>query len=175
MRSLFAFVLCLLTVSAVAQNAPITTQTFSFNAQAISLPGNKGTFAGTDAGLTFSPTQNLSFEEANLLSSDARMTDFLGLAEYDFPFVSKWINNQTPSLSGFRLRVGVRAGAGVSRVKDAFGNVQQHYSALAQGTFSYSLDSGGTWQLGGHFGALRAPYFAKGWTPVVEFGPQFHF
>lgn len=169
-------VLCLLLVAPVfAQNAPIPTKTFSFQANAISLAGTRGTFAGTDAGVQFAPTPNFSLQEANILSSDAKLTAFMGLAEYDFPYLSMKLNNVSPNVSGFRLKFGIRAGAGIDRIKDALGNVAQHYSALAQGTFSYSFDNGGTYQFGANVGMARFPGYAKGWTPVAEIGPQFHF
>lgn len=158
-----------------AQNSPIPTKTFSFQANAVSLAGTRGTFAGTDAGVQFAPTPNFSLQEANILSSDAKLSAFLGLAEYDFPYLSLKLNNASPNVSGFRLKFGIRAGAGIDRIKDALGNVAQHYSALAQGTFSYSFDSGGTYQFGANVGMARFPGYAKGWTPVAEIGPQFHF
>ena len=171
----FAFVFVLVSAVAFGQNAPIPTKTFSFNAAPISLPGARGTFVGTDAGVEFTPTQNFGLGETNVLSSDGRMNFFGGGASYSFPVLSKYINNKTPQISGFRFRLGVRSFVGIDRVKDASGVVEQHWSAIAQGTFAYSIDSGGTWQMGANVGAARFPGYSKGWTPVVELGPQFHF
>lgn len=168
-------VLLVLSAAGFAQNAQIPTKTFSFQANAIGLAGNRGTFAGMDAGVQFSPTPNFSLQEGNIVSSDAKLSSYMGLVEYDFPYLSLKANNAMPTLSGFRLKFGVRAGAGIDRVKDALGVVKQYYAALAQGTFSYSFDAGSTWQLGANVGMARFPGYAKGWTPVAEVGPSFHF
>jgi hypothetical protein len=164
-----------LALGAFAQNAPIPTQTFSFNAAPIDLPGSKGTFVGTDAGLTFSPTPNLDAAEHNIVSSDGRLSSFLGGVNYRFPAVSLKANNLMPGVSGFRMLFGLGASVGIDRVKDASGVVQQHYAALAQATFSYALTTSGNWQWGANVGLARFPGYAKGWTPVLEVGPQFHF
>jgi hypothetical protein len=163
-----------LAMCCLAQNAPIPTKTFNFNAAPISLPGARGTFVGTDAGVLFTPTQNFGLGETNILSSDGRLAFFGGGAEYSFGVLSKYINNHT-NVSGFRIRIGARAYAGVDRVKDAAGVVAQHWGGLAQGTFAYSLDTGGSWQMGANIGMARFPGYAKGWEPVVELGPSFHF
>lgn len=165
----------LLAVSALAQNAPLPTQTFSFTASSIALPGNKGTFVGTDAGVTFSPTQNFSIADHNILSSDGRLSYFGAGPDYQLPQLSLKANNAMPSLSGFRFLFSVGGSFGVARVKDTFGNVTQHYGEELHGAFNYSLNSGGTWQLDVRAGAIRAPYYANGWFPQVAFGPSFHF
>jgi hypothetical protein len=171
----FAFVFVLVSAVAFGQNAPIPTKTFSFNANAISLPGDRGTFVGTDAGLEFTPTQNFALGETNILSSDGRVNFFGGGAAYSFPILSKYINDKTPTISGFRFRLGLRAFVGVDRVKDATGSVAQHWGEVAQATFAYSLNSGGTWNMGANVGVARFPGYAKGVTPIVELGPAFRF
>lgn len=174
-RVIAVMILFVLAIGCFAQNAPIPTKTFSFNAAPISLPGGRGTFVGTDAGVEFNPTQNFALAETNVVSSDAKLSFYGGGAEYNFAVLSKYINNHTPIISGFRFRIGARAFLGAARVKDAAGNVAQHYGAIAQGTFKYSLDAGGTWQMGANIGAARFPEYARGWIPVVELGPSFHF
>lgn len=160
---------------AFAQNAPLPTSTFSFNASPMSLPGAKGTFVGTDAGVTFSPTANFDLAEHNIVSSDGKLSSFMGGVSYRLPALSLKANNMMPTVSGFRLLFGVSALVGIDRVKDVLGNTRQHYSALALATFSYALNSTATWQFGGNVGMARFPGFATGWTPVLEVGPQFHF
>lgn len=174
MKSLFAFLLLAASIG-FAQNSAIPTQPFSFSYSAISLPGSKGTFVGSDAGVTFSPTQNFSIADHNILSSDGKLAYFGAGPDYQLPKISLKANNAMPALSGFRFLFSVGGSFGVARVKDAFGNVAQHYGEEAHGAFNYSLDGGGTWQLGIRAGAVRAPYYAKGWFPEVAFGPSFHF
>jgi hypothetical protein len=172
----FLISFALLTAACFAQNAPIPTKTFSFNAAPISLPGARGTFVGTDAGVEFTPTQNFGIGETNILSSDGKMSFFGGGASYNVAVLSKYINNKTPIISGFRFRIGARAFVGVDRVKDPVSAVvAQHWGAVAQGTLNYSMDSGGTWQMGANVGAARFPGYSKGWSPVIELGPSFHF
>lgn len=162
-------ILFVLVCSAVAQNSTIQTQTFSFNAAPISL-GYDGTFVGTDVGLSFSPTQNFSLFETNMLSSDAHFHFYAGGIGYQIPYLSKWINDRTPKVSGFRLLFGLRGALG--QAETAAGN---HVGALIQGTVNYSFDSGGHYQMGAQVGAARFPGFSKGWTSVVELGPSLHF
>ena len=166
------FVCLLLVLPLFGQNQPLPTSTFSFAAAPIGLVSANGSFIGTDAGLQFSPTPNFSLQSANILSSDARSANFLALAGYNIAPLSRKLNNLMPKVSGFRINIGVRGGAGVSRQSDAAGNVKQSVGILAQGTFSYSLDSGGTWQFGGNFGAGK---FGGQWQKVFEAGPSLHF
>lgn len=163
-----------LALCAFAQNSPIPTHTFNLNASPISLPGDKGTFVGTDAGIAISFSQNFALAQTNIMSSTGKLAFFGGGAEYSAPVLSRWINDHS-QLSGFRLRLGVRAFAGVARVKNDLGTVAQHWGGMAQGTFAYSFDSGAHYQFGANVGMARFPGYAKGWTPVVEVGPQFHF
>lgn len=174
-RTILFAVFILLAVAGFAQNAPIPTQPFSFNASAISLPGSQGTFIGTDAGVTFSPTQNFSVSDHNILSSDGRVAYFGAGPDYNLPVISLKANNAMPALSGFRMLFSLGGSAGVSRVKDSTGSVNQHYGAEFHGAFSYALSSAGAWQLGVRGGAARLPYYASGWTKFFEFGPSFHF
>jgi hypothetical protein len=164
-----------LALPVLAQNAPLPTQTFAFTDSAVSLPGIKGTFVGNDAGVTFSPTPNFDLAEHNIVSSDAKLSAFMGGVNYRFPVLSLGLNNAMPDVSGFRLLFGLSAAAGIDRVKDDAGNVAQHYAFLAKATFSYAMGSTGAWQMGANVGMARFPGFAKGWTPVVEVGPSFQF
>ena len=171
-----AFALLILSATlGLAQNAPIPTQTFAFTDSAIDLPGAKGTFVGNDAGVTFSPTPNFDLAEHNIISSDAKLSAYMGGVNYRFPVLSLKLNNMTPEVSGFRMLFGLSAAAGIDRVKDPAGNVAQHYAFLAKATFSYALSASGSWQLGANVGMARFPGYAKGWTPVLEVGPQWHF
>lgn len=173
----FALVLlvCSLSAAAFAQNAPLPTSTFSFNASPMSLPGNRGTFVGTDLGMTFNPTPNFDFQSHNLLSSDGKLSSFLAGAHYNLPALSLKANNLMPTVSGFRLLFGVSALVGVDRVKDLAGNTRQHYAGMALATLAYSFNTAGTWQFGANVGMARLPGYATGWTPVVEAGPKFGF
>lgn len=165
-----------LSIACLAQNAPMPSQNFSITTSPISLPGNRGTFAGTDSGVTFNPTPNFDLANHNILSSDGKLSAFYGGADYTIVQLSKWMNDKMPKVSGFRLQPGIGAYFGVSRVKPGISSiVEQHYSALVNGKIAYSLDSGNHWQAAFTVGALRAPYYAKGWVPVVSVPFSYHF
>jgi hypothetical protein len=165
----------LLSVAAFCQNAPIPTHTFSISASPIALPGNAGTFVGTDSGaaVNFTPAFDLAFH--NILSSDAKLSTFMGGADYACYRCSKWLNDKMPTISGFRLLPSIGGAFGVDRVKDAAGNSFQHYSGEAYGSIAYSFDSGGTYTMAARIGAMRAPGYANGWVPVVSVPFSVHF
>ena len=155
--------------AAAAQNAPLPTQTFSFQGAPISLPGYNGTFVGTDAGMNFWATPNFALSETNIVSSDAKFKFFAGGAATQFPYLSKWLNDRT-TYSGFRVIFGLRGYVGSAQSAQG-----DHIGAMIQGTINYSLDSGGHYQLGANIGAARFPGFASGWTSVIEIGPKYSF
>lgn len=173
--TLILAVILVLALGAFGQNAPIPTQTFSFSASAIALPGSNGTFAGTDAGVSFAPTQNLSIAQHSILSADGGMDYFGGGLDYALPQISLKANNVMPVVSGFRMLFSLGGSMGVARVKATSGNTLQHYGADLHGAFNYALSSTGAWQLGVRGGAMRLPYYGTGWTKFFEFGPSFHF
>jgi hypothetical protein len=173
--AMFAMLVTLMAVGCWAQNAPIPTQTFSFSASAIALPGGRGTFAGTDAGVSFNPTQNLSIAQHSILSADGGADYFGGGVDYALPQISLKANNVMPIVSGFRMLFSVGGSMGVARVKNASGTTLQHYGADFHGAFNYALSSTGAWQLGVRGGAMRLPYYERGWTKFFELGPSFHF
>lgn len=175
MKYLFTSILILAAVSAFAQNSPIPTQTFSFTDAPIALPGTKGTFAGSDMGASVAFTQNFSAAYHSIVSSDAKLSTFGGGVDYALPVISLKANNAMPNLSGFRFLFSVGGSGGLARVKDAAGNIAQHYTEEAHVSFSYALSTNGAWQLGARVGMARFPGFASGWVPVVSVPFQFHF
>ena len=175
MKKTFLIVFALV-CAAVAQNSPLPTHTFTLTTSAISLPGDRGTFVGTDSGVAVSFTDRFDLAQTNIMSSDGKLNFFGGGAAYSFPVLSRYFNDKSPTISGFRVKLGIRAFAGVDRVKDPITAVtQQHWAEMVQGVFAYSLDSAATWTLGANVGMARFPGYAKGWTPIVEVGPSFHF
>lgn len=172
----FAFILILALAVAVpmhAQNAPIPTMPFSFTANALALPSGTS-FAGTDAGITYSPTQNFTISDHNILSGDGLLNYFGGGVDYTFQPVSLNINNSAPSMSGFRLLFSAGGSLGQARVNLASGTVA-HWGEELHGSVSYALSSSGTWQLAFRAGAGRFPYYHNGWMPIIQCGPSFHF
>jgi hypothetical protein len=170
----FAILLVFVCPLAVGQNAPIPTLPFSFTATAVTLPGAKASFVGTDAGVSFQPNEYVSFSEHNILSTDSRLQFFGGGIDYFFPAISLKINNMDPNLSGFRMLVSIGVTFGDARVNLGSTTVA-HWGEDFHASFSYALTSSSAWQMGIRAGAARYPYFSSGWVPVIEGGPKFSF
>lgn len=161
--------------AAFAQNAPIPTLPFSFTANAVSLPGAGKTFAGVDAGVQFFPTQKLAIAQHNIVSADGSLNYFGAGLDYSLPVISLGINNMEPTLSGFRFLFSVGGSAGTARATIGSAPTVQHVGGELHGSFSYSLTSTGSWQLGFRAGAARFPGYQSGWTPLITIGPSFKF
>jgi hypothetical protein len=167
------FVILALALGSFAQNAPIPTLPFSFTASALALPSGTS-FAGTDAGITFSPTQNLSISDHNIISGDGVLNYFGGGVDYALPVISLNINNSAPNMSGFRLLFSVGGSVGQARVNLASGT-QAHWGEEFHGSMSYALTATGAWQMGFRAGVGRFPYYHTGVMPIISLGPSFHF
>jgi hypothetical protein len=164
-KVIIALLLC---SAAFAQNAPIPTQTFSFTASPITLPGyGKNIFTGADMGAVYSVSQNFSLENTNIVSTDGKFTFLAGGVGVKFPQISKFLNNRSTTQSGFRLLFGIRALAGEAM------SSSNHVGVLLQGSVDYSLDSAATWTVGAKIGGARFPGYSGGWVSVVELGPTF--
>ena len=177
MRNAFAVAALLLGLAfpALAQTpAPPPVTTFSLTSTALALPGGKSTFAGTDAGMTFTPTPNFDLREDNIVAPSGNFLGFYGGFNYRLPVLSTKLNNVSPNLNGYRFQFYITGSAGVDRITDAAGNARQHYSFLAGGGVQYDLTSSGTWTLGAEVRYAKLPGLINN-TAIVTFGPQFHF
>jgi hypothetical protein len=167
MKSLFAFVLALVSVAAVAQSSSPSNQTsFSLSAQAMSLSAKTGAIPATDIGGTFKVTSNLSLRSDNLIA--ANTTGYFGGMQYFLPsakFLAK--TNFDPAAFQFY----VTASGGEVRTTGF-----QHPGFLAGGGINY--DPTGS----GHFTvnlievrAARLPYVSAGVVPLVSAGIKLGF
>lgn len=116
--------------------------TFSLSAQAIALPGNKQTVAGTVIGGTFAITKNFSLREDNVLSPAANLQAYLGGVQYALPILSTKLNNVSSTLNGNLLQFYVTASVGVDHISSS-GNDVQHYAFLGGGGINYDPTGSG--------------------------------
>lgn len=171
MKKLALVITLLFAVSLFAQNAPLPTQTWSTNFAPVSIPGLGQTFAGTIADLGIAPTPNSVVAlETIQAPSAANFAGFYGAGyRYQINAFSKWLNDLSPNLSGYRFQFTVLGSAGAVVV--ANGN---HFAATAGGRVDYALSSTGSWTLGVEVRAVRLPYVVQGWKPAVSLGPAIH-
>jgi len=167
-KKLALAVTLLFAVSLVAQNAPVPTQTWSTTFAPISVPGLGQTFAGTIADVGIAPTPNSAVSLETIQAPSApNFSGFYGANyRYQINAVSKWLNDISPNLSGYRFQVNVLGSAG--SVVATNGN---HFGATAGFRVDYLLSSTGTWTLGAEVRAVRLPYVMAGWKPAVSLGP----
>src|SRR5258708_17099702 len=126
-----------------AAQVPAPSDTFSMDAQAISLPGGKQTAAGTVVGGTFAITQNFALRSDNLIAPGANLSAYLGGFNYNLPVLSRKLNNMSPNLDGSRFQFYITASVGVDRLSPASGDVRQHYAALVGGGVRYDASGSG--------------------------------
>ncbi len=162
-----------------AQVAPSTptfaVQTFSASANALALPGNKETMAGTLTGFTVQITQNLYLRNTNFLAPGSNGSGYFGGVDYTITPFSKWLNNISPNLSGYNFQLQVTASAGVDRVTPpGSANVAQHYAFLAGGRLNYAIAGSKTFGLGIEVQYAKLPGIANN-TAIVSVGPTIHF
>lgn len=152
--------------------------TFALNAQPIALPAGGQTVAGSISGLSFSPVPNVDLREDNIVVSTpaAQGTSmaFFGGFNYRVLELSRFLQNASPTLNGYRFQFYVTGSAGVDRVTDAAGNTRQHYAFLGGGGISYLINASGSWQIGVEVRYAKLPGIANN-TAIVGVGPSFHF
>lgn len=156
---------------ALAQNAPLATSNFTTNFTALNLPGKSTTFVGTavDLGVSFTPGSNL-FLETVQAPTVAGYQGYYGPGfGYQLNGLSKWINNISPNLSGYKFRFTVTASGGIARIST--GN---HVAGNARFRTEYSLGSTGIYNMLFEIGAGRL-YTAPGWQPLFAAGGALHF
>lgn len=165
------FAVLALSLSAFAQNAPLTTSTFTTNFTALTLPGNHSTFVGTvgDVGLNVSPTASVYLETVQA-PSVTNYNGFYGAgASYQINALSTFINNHAPSLSGYKFRFTILGSGGIADVAAA-----RHVAGNLRFRTEYAVTSGGLYNLLFEVGAGRL-YTSPGWAPMFAAGGAFHF
>lgn len=174
----FFLLLCCATLASAQTAPPLATNTFSMTGQPVALPAGGSTVAGSISGLTFSPTPNFDLREDNLVvatpAAQGTSLGFFGGFNYRVLDLSKYLNNVSPNLNGYRFNFYVTASAGVDRITDAAGNTRQHYAFLGGGGISYDLNQSGSWQMGVEIRYAKLPGIANN-TAIVSLGPSFHF
>lgn len=165
-----------MSMGAHAQNVAVAAPTFTFNVTAapISLPGNRTTVAGLEAGLGVVITPNVQFISDNLAAPGNNFSLY-GFGEVQhFPKLSTWINNKSANLSGTQLDFYLKTVIGVDRVADSSGRTYNHFAVMAGPGFNYKVAGSNTFTLGVEVKYLKAPGFANN-TLVIEAGPAIHF
>lgn len=154
---------------APAPVAPVVvqaTQSFSFTANAIALPGKSQTVAAAVVGGTFAITDKFSLRQDNIVANSTAMNGYYGGFQYELPQLSSKLNNVSV-FDASQFHFYVTASAGIDHVGSA-----QHYSFLAGGGVNY-----GTGKLTYNLAELRlliAPGFANK-VPLFSSGIKFSF
>lgn len=156
-----------LCVAAFPQSAPVTQQ-FSLNTSAITLPGGVNSIAGTDSGLTYTPSSNFDLLDRNLLTTDNKLQYFAGGETYRFPELSKWFNNKSTNTNFLRVQLFETASFGVARV-----NSVNHYGFTAGIGANYMLNNSGSWNFGGSGEYAQFPGYPS--HVIVKLGVTFRF
>lgn len=178
MRKLFLLLAFIgfLAVPANCQTTPspaFSTQTFSFQANAVALPGGKSTLAAALTGETLQVTTNFGLRQTNLVGSG--VTAFYGGIDYTVAPFSKWLDNLSPTLDGYNFQLQLTGSAGVDRVTPAGSTtIAQHYSFLAGGRLSYAIAGSNIWGLVADIEYAKLPGLANN-TVIVSVGPTINF
>lgn len=174
MKSRILTLLCLIasfTVPAFSQSAPPAqpvTQQWSLTTSAVALPGGKTSIAGTDSGISFTPSANFDIFDRNLLSNDGSLKYFAGGVTYRLPIISTKLNNMASNTDFLRFQFAPTASFGIAQV-----NGVNHYGFTAGARVDYMLNASGSWTFGGKGEYAHFPgYDGKA---IVELNAAFHF
>jgi len=152
-----------------------STQAFSFQANAIALPGGKQTTAGALTGATLQITQNFDLRQTDFVATGSNISAFFGGVDYTIAPFSKWLDNISPNLDGYNFQLQATASMGVDRVTPAGStNIAEHYAFLAGGRLSYAIAGSNTWGLVADIEYAKLPGLANN-TVIVSVGPTIHF
>lgn len=162
---------------ASAQTPTPAVDTFSTTLSAVNLPGSNGsTLAGTLAGFTYKVTPDFALKQTNLLSSGAATNGFYGGGDYTLPFLSKKLNNMSPTTNGYDFQFQITGSVGVLRVTMPTGQVNQHWSAMFGGRVNYAIKGSKTFSLGLEVQDLYASRdLPKKNNLLIALGPSIHF
>lgn len=179
MKRLSFVLLLLLGCAAVSRGQTPTpaVSTFSTTLSAVNLPGSNGsTLAGSLAGFSYRVTPDFALTQTNLISSGAQTNGFFGGGDYTLSFLSKKLNNMSPTTNGYDFQFQLAGSAGALRVTQPTGAVAQHWGALFGGRVNYAIKGSKTFSLGVEVQDL----YAGGGLPhrnnlLVALGPAIHF
>lgn len=136
----------------VATPAP-ASQVFNVTSMAASLPGNKSTVVANISEASFAVHPYLDLKASSLMfaSNTGAAVDgaWGGGGNINIPAFSSWLNNTSPTINGFQLKLTLPFSLLDEKVTDSLGNVKYHLG----GTFGirpyYSLDKGQNYKLAG--------------------------
>lgn len=133
--------------------AQTNTQVFNVTSMAASLPGNKSTVVANISEASFAVHPYLDLKASSLMfSSDTGAAvdgAWGGGANINIPAFSTWVNNSSPTVNGFRLKLTLPLSILDEKVTDALGNVKYHLGGTGGVRAFYSLDQGQNYKLGG--------------------------
>ena len=144
------------------------TQQWSLQTSAVALPGGKSSIAGTDSGITFTPTSNFDIFDRNIISTDGTLKFFGGGFDYYLPALSVKLNNEATNTNFLRVRFAPTGSVGIAQIAGV-----NHYGFTAGFRADYMLTSTGTWTLGAKGEYVHFPEFAG--KALVEVNASFHF
>lgn len=172
LKKLFALGIILVVSTLGFAQAPsaFPSTTVSFNLSPISLPGAKTSVAGAETDVLLGITPNNVIGETSLISGNY---SFIG-GRYNriIPQFSKWLDNVSPTLSGYSFQLGLTASLGVVRTPFSVGQNQSHWGERAGVFLNYAVN--GTFGLGFETQWTNLPGYAHS-TYSIAFGPNFHF
>lgn len=173
----FALLVLATTLSAQTPTPTPAIDTFSTTLSAVNLPGSAGgTMAGTLAGFNYKVTPDFALKQTNLISSGALTNGFYGGGDYTLSFLSRKLNNMSPTTNGYDFQFQLTGSVGALRVSQPTGTVIQSWSALFGGRVNYAMKGSRTFSL-----ALEVQdlYASKGLPHknnlLVALGPAIHF
>lgn len=150
------------------------SSTFSLSAQAIALPGNHQTVAGTIVGAKFGLSSNLALRSDNLLVPASDLQGYFGGFDYVLPAISNKIQNTSSTLDGNHLQIYLTASAGIDRIAPAVGPSFQHYAFLAGGGLRYDPMGSKNFSINVEVRYAKLPGYANS-TVIVAASPTLRF
>lgn len=141
---------------AMAQTpAPAPQPIFSISQQAVGIRIGGQTVVGSDSIGSFNVTKNVQLQSDNLLAPANNYQGYFGGVKYHLSF----LDNQLAKTNLSSIKPYVHAALGVVRNVPATGSAQQHYGAMVDSGFDYSVNN--TLSFGPRVGWLNSPGFGR--------------
>ena len=162
MKRIAVLAVALMALSLPAWGQAPQLQTFTVTSMAGSFPGGKSAVVAniTEPTITFS--QYLDVKAESLLAASTASSGMDGYwgggGNINLPKFSTAVNNASPTINGFTLKLSIPFSVGDAKVTDASGNSRYHLGWTAGGRLFYSLDKGQTYNLGGGAEYSGIPY-----------------
>jgi hypothetical protein len=152
--------------------AQTASTTYTFALAPVSVPGLGQTVAGTEAIVAVQISNSVSLGETNIIAPGNNFQYFGGRGFYQIDWLSKKLNNISPTLNGLQFQFIPTLSVGVGRITAPV--TQQHIGFTAGGIVNYRFGASGTWALGGKVEYAKFPGLKNnGW--IASFGPSLHF